>query len=946
MSLKVVAQFFKDLWAYLKKILSSRVIPFVIIMVLLFSILIHRLFTLQIINGESYKLSYTMKTQREVTTIGPRGNIYDRNGVLLAYSELAYSVVIEDCGYYESSKIKNKTLNNIIAETINIIEENGDTINFSFPIENTTYMAYRFTTEGNALQRFLRDIYGHKSINELTEEEKNATADQVINYLCSRYQIDKTAYSRQMVLNIIYVRYNLAANSYKRYISFTIAQNVSPETMASILESSSELIGVGIEEEYVRKYNYSTYMAHIIGYTGKVNETELEELQQIDSSYSANDIVGKAGIEATYETTLAGKKGSVTMLVDTVGRVQEITSEVAAQVGNDIYLTIDVELQKKIYDLLERRLSEILVTNIVESDVTQAGLANMIVLPVTRVYFALINNNVIDYNKIARSDTPAARTVYSVFSARKENNLSLLTSEMETGTPYAMLSEDMKSFVKRMRSLLLEMNILDSEKITSGNELSKQWSSGNISFRDYLIGAINNDWININNLDVNTDYPTTDEVITAVTELVLKEIEDDSEFNKLIYEDLILSRTINGNLICMILMEQNAVEHTESEYVAISNGASAYNFIMDKISRRLITPAQLAIDPCSGSCVLENPNNGELLALVSYPSYDNNYFSGTIDSAYYQKLLADKSTPLVNRATHTKIAPGSTFKPLTALAAITEGVVAPNEAVYCSGEFDNLKPSIKCWSYPNEHGGLATEEALQRSCNVYFCEMGYRLSITPSGTLNLDYGLSRLKKYAELLGLATKSGIQIPETTPRPSDYNSAASAMGQGTNAYTSLNLARYVSTIANKGTVYNSNLITKITDSDKNILYEQKPVISNTVDIISDSTFNTVQNGMQRVISQGIFKDLTGRLPVTRVCGKSGTAEEDKTRGNHACYIMFTQDETGNPEVVTSVMLPYAYAASNAGIMAFYALASYYNIDVPQSIHFDIDGSLLITE
>ena len=153
-------------------------------------------------------------------------------------------------------------------------------------------------------------------------------------------------------------------------------------------------------------------------------------------------------------------------------------------------------------------------------------------------------------------------------------------------------------------------------------------------------------------------------------------------------------------------------------------------------------------------------------------------------------------------------------------------------------------------------------------------------------------------------------------------------------------------MSTIANKGTVYNSNLITKITDSDKNILYEQKPVISNTVDIISDSTFNTVQNGMQRVISQGIFKDLTGRLPVTRVCGKSGTAEEDKTRGNHACYIMFTQDETGNPEVVTSVMLPYAYAASNAGIMAFYALASYYNIDVPQSIHFDIDGSLLITE
>lgn len=945
MSLKVVAQFFKDLWAYLKKILSSRVIPFVIIMVLLFGILIHRLFTLQIINGESYKLSYTMKTQREVTTIGPRGNIYDRNGVLLAYSELAYSVVIEDCGYYDSTKIKNRTLNNIIYNTINIIEENNDTINYSFPIENTSYGVYRYTIEGNALQRFLRDIYGHKAISELTEEEKNSTAEQVVKYLCERYQIDKTEYSRQMVLNIIYVRYNLAANSYKRYISFTLAQNVSPETMASILESGSELIGVGIEEEYVRKYNYSTYMAHIIGYTGKVSESELEELQQIDSSYTANDIVGKAGIEAAYETTLAGKKGSTTMLVDTVGRVQEITSEVAAQVGNDIYLTIDVELQKKIYDLMERRLSEILITNIVEGDETHAGLSNDVVMPVTRVYFALINNNVIDYKKIATSDTVAAQTVYSIFSTRKSEIMSLLNNEMLSGTPYILLSDEMKSYIKRMRSLLMEMNILDSEKISSDSELSKQWSDGGLSFKDYLVGAINNDWININNLNVSTDYPSTDEVISVVTELVLNEIENDSEFNKLIYEDLILARMISGNLICMILMEQDAVRHTESEYVAISNGASAYNFIKDKIYKLYITPAQLALDPCSGSCVMENPNNGELLALVSYPSYDNNYFSGTIDSEYYKKLLADKSTPLVNRATQTKIAPGSTFKPLTAIAALTEGILSPYDTVYCDGEFDSLKPSIKCWCYPNEHGPLTAEEALMHSCNVYFCEMGYRLSITPSGTLNLDYGLSRLKKYAELLGLATKSGIQIAETTPRASDYNSAASAMGQGTNAYTSLNLARYISTIANSGTVYNSNLISKINNPDGTLIYEQKPVIANQADIVSETTWITVQNGMSKVVTEGAMSILTNRLPA-KVYGKSGTAQEDKTRGNHACYVMFTKDGTGSPEIVATVMIPYGYAASNAGIMAYYALASYYNLEIPKSVYFDTDTNLQIIE
>lgn len=946
MSLKAITQFFKDLGENLKKILSSRVIPFVIVMILLFSVLIHRIFTLQIVNGESYKESYTMKSQREVTTLGPRGNIYDRNGVLLAYSELAYSVVIEDCGYYDSTKIKNQTLNKIISSAIEIIEENGDSINYSFPIEFTSYNVYQFTIEGNTLQRFLRDIYGHKSVSELSEEEKNSTAEQVIDYLRQRYQISKDEFNKKETLKIVYVRYNLAANSYKRYISFTLAQNVSPKTMASILESSSDLIGVGIEEEYVRRYNYSKYMAHIIGYTGKISESELEELQQIDPSYTANDIVGKAGIEAAYETTLAGKKGSTTMLVDTVGRVQEITSEVAAQIGNDIYLTIDVELQKKIYDLMERRLAEVLETNTVEGDETHAGLGDDVVMPVPKVYFALINNNVIDYKKIATSKSDAAQTVYAIFNTRKTDVMNAMEAEMEVGTPYNLLSADMKDFIKRTRNLLIEMNIINSEKISSDNEISKQWSAGTISLKDYLVGAINNDWININNLDVSTDYPTTDEVIKAVTKLALSEIQNDSEFIKLIYEDLIISRIINGNQICMILMEQNAVAHTESEYVAISNGASAYNFIIGKIRNLDITPAELALDPCSGSCVMENPNTGEMYAVVSYPSYDNNYFSGTIDSEYYQKLLADKSTPLVNRATQTKIAPGSTFKPLTAVAALTEGIITPYDTVYCDGEFDTLKPSIKCWCYPNEHGPLGTEEALQRSCNVYFCEMGYRLSITPSGTVSLDYGLSRLKKYAELLGLATKSGIQIPETTPRPSDYNSAASAMGQGTNAYTSVNLARYISTIANKGTVYNSNLIKHINSPDGEIIFEGTPTIANHVDTVSDSIWTTVQNGMARVISEGAIHALTDRLPIAGICGKSGTAQEDKTRGNHGNYVMFTKDKDGNPEVVTAVMLPYSYAASNAGIMAFYALASYYNVNIPESVYFDVDTVLVIND
>lgn len=314
------------------------------------------------------------------------------------------------------------------------------------------------------------------------------------------------------------------------------------------------------------------------------------------------------------------------MLVDTLGRVQEITAQEDAQVGNDIYLTIDVKLQEKIYNLLERRLAETLITNIVEGDETNAGLSGDIVMPVTRVYFAFIDNNMIDMDKIAESDTEAAKNVYSVFSSRKAEILNTILAEMQNGTPYNELSDDMKEYIKRIRTLLIEKDILSKDKISSEDELSKKWSDGTISLKEYLEGAISNEWININNLDVSTEYPTTDEVIAVINELVMKEITKDSELNKLIYKELILNRTIPGRLMCMILMEQDAVKHTDSEYVAISNGASPYEFVKNKISSLEITPAQLALDPCSGSCVMEDPNTGNIIALVSYPSYDINLF--------------------------------------------------------------------------------------------------------------------------------------------------------------------------------------------------------------------------------------------------------------------------------------------------------------------------------
>lgn len=139
------------------------------------------------------------KTEKTLVLNSTRGNIYDVNGELLAYNELAYSVIIED----SSTAIKNTQLNEIIVEMYNIIEENGDSYDIDYSIRLNKYGRYEFTKSGNAQLRYLRDIYGHKYISELTDDERNATPDDVIKLLKSKkYYNISDEYSKKRYLRL------------------------------------------------------------------------------------------------------------------------------------------------------------------------------------------------------------------------------------------------------------------------------------------------------------------------------------------------------------------------------------------------------------------------------------------------------------------------------------------------------------------------------------------------------------------------------------------------------------------------------------------------------------------------------------------------------------------------------------------------------------------------
>ena len=146
----------REIFDYCLSLLKSRLVPLVLVFVVLASVLVSRLFSLQIINGESYATNLTESIKKTTSVAATRGRIFDKNGVLLAYNELAFAVKISDSGTYKDNDIKNATINNAINKTLNIIEEKGDKYSNDFQItcENGSY---QYTVSGNSLLRFQRD---------------------------------------------------------------------------------------------------------------------------------------------------------------------------------------------------------------------------------------------------------------------------------------------------------------------------------------------------------------------------------------------------------------------------------------------------------------------------------------------------------------------------------------------------------------------------------------------------------------------------------------------------------------------------------------------------------------------------------------------------------------------------------------------------------------------
>ncbi len=335
-------------------------------------------------------------------------------------------------------------------------------------------------------------------------------------------------------------------------------------------------------------------------------------------------------------------------------------------------------------------------------------------------------------------------------------------------------------------------------------------------------------------------------------------------------------------------------------------------------------------DVKSGVVVALDPQTGEILALVSLPTYDNNLFSGDIKQDDLSLLINDPLHPLFNRAIGGAYPPGSIFKMVTASAGLQEGVISKNTQVTCSGKLvipDKYSPNTKwtfpCW-LPQGHGVVNVIEALAQSCDVFF----YTVAGGFENFVGLDSGSdsTRLAKYARDFGLGAKTNLDLPGEAAGlvPSNawklaqpWNKLAipwvtgdtynMGIGQAFVLVTPLQMVNIAATVANGGTLYKPQIVRQVIDADGKVVRPFSPQVIRKVPV-DKTQLDLVKQGMRAAVTRGTARAIDLPEPYLQAAGKTGTAEYGEVdayghKPAHAWFVTFAPLE--NPRIALVVFV-----------------------------------------
>lgn len=327
-------------------------------------------------------------------------------------------------------------------------------------------------------------------------------------------------------------------------------------------------------------------------------------------------------------------------------------------------------------------------------------------------------------------------------------------------------------------------------------------------------------------------------------------------------------------------------------------------------------------DASAGAAVVIQVDTGEILASATYPSYDANTYMED-----YNDLLADKNKPLFNRALGGTYAPGSTFKMATAVAILEEEIVQPETKIQDKGiytAYPDYQP--KCWRYTDygaTHGYVNVSEALRDSCNYFFYDSIDKL------------GIELLNKYCKQLGLGSKTGLELSEssgTLAGPDSRNSEwypgdtlQAAIGQSDNLFTPVQLATYIATLVNGGTRYKTHIVKSVKDSvtGRDVMVNEPSVVSE-IDI-EDENLQAILEGMYLTAAEGTAANVFANYPIAIGC-KTGTASVPSGTAN-GIFVAFAPYD--DPEIAVCVVVEHGAHGNSIAPVAREIFDEYFSVN-----------------
>lgn len=350
----------KKLINLIKSFFSNRYLVIIFITVIISICFVIRLFNLQIVNGEEYREKSQKRLLRTETISATRGDIVDRNGVILATNKLSYNVLL-----YKVN-VETEVLNNSLATLIQILDSNDDTIYSSLPLNDEHTELYFSSDE--------------KKANWLSKYklEQDSSFDEVITYFTNKYKLEKYTNDKDLLIKLIMIRYEAVQNGFSLSKSATISYDISSKSLAQIEEKKSELYGISVVSSSKRYYPTGELTSHIIGYVSKITDTQYSEKK--DQGYNLNSVIGIAGIEASFEEYLKGTDGTRKIETDSLGNVTSETDTKEAKQGDTVTLTIDYRLQKVAQEALISTINGLNNGTISGNPVQDANAGTVVVL--------------------------------------------------------------------------------------------------------------------------------------------------------------------------------------------------------------------------------------------------------------------------------------------------------------------------------------------------------------------------------------------------------------------------------------------------------------------------------------------------------------------------------------------------------------------------------------